>query len=404
VHKRPYRPSPEVRASHDNGAVRVTTPLSDAGDVHRALLVVQRSSSLRGVGRFPRRDSIGRATSSSGQSCPLWHAPSIERLGSIRGLASGARSAKPVRAHSCVVTGGAEVLASATTIGVGFSRGRRLSASRGSTVSGRGKVNRILQVASAVSAVATVLLVAPATGLAKRPVPTASLTFSSNRVDVSTRIRFSYSAKHLPGGASLYLQRDFGTQHVFRNIEKLASRGSTGSAPGLTMGQFRYRIVIARKRLIVGASGTRPVYAYGPVTASQLCHESDLSANDMNWPWGCYPTTIQVGSTVYAAATVDQNENTTPTGPATVTATKTSCRSASITFAAPNSEQFSTIGVQLTQSAADPQSATASYGQVGTLSASITSPDWDLEIWTDTGAYDVYWDAVFNCWSASGHT
>jgi hypothetical protein len=166
------------------------------------------------------------------------------------------------------------------------------------------------------------------------------------------------------------------------------------------MGRYDYRVQVVRHKRVLADSAGQYLYSYGAVFALQLCQ----AENDTDFEDGCDQDTIQVGSTVYTYIGDDENGNESPDGDAEVIAQHSSCRSAFITYALSNDDAdngATTMGAELTQSAADPQSSTSSAHSIGSLVASISSSAWDLEFYS-AGGYDVYWNASFSCWSANG--
>jgi hypothetical protein len=246
-------------------------------------------------------------------------------------------------------------------------------------------------------------IAAPAIAAPAKAHPSATFTFKSARVTANAQPTVVYSSAHLPAGSVLYLQRDFGTKHVFKNVKKLAGHAGSVAAPGVAMGRYTYRVVAVRSKKDVAVSSTRFLYSYGKVTIAQLCRRSrktEFNGAD------CETGTDQVGSAVYNYVARDEDGNDGPNQDAAIQAQDSSCRSASITEAVSNddaqNEGTTSQSVQLTQSAADALSATSVVGSIGTFSGHISSGSWDLEFYTDTGDVDVDFNGSLQCWSASG--
>jgi hypothetical protein len=257
-----------------------------------------------------------------------------------------------------------------------------------------------LAAAAVVGALA--LAAAPAsatTNIAARSHPAAAFSFASDRVNAGAKPKLSYATAHLPHGSKIYLQRDFGTKHVFKSIQRLKKRSATVSTAGVQMGRYQYRIKVVHKKQVLLFSQAHRLFSYGEVTALQLCNSEN---NDAQFNDGCGQGTIQVGSNVYTYAVQDGEGDTGPDENADVVAQHSSCRAAYITFASSNDESDTTsLGAEISQTSADEQGATTPAGTIGTLVASISSSAWDLEFYSDSGDY-VYWNGDFSCWSASG--
>jgi hypothetical protein len=244
---------------------------------------------------------------------------------------------------------------------------------------------------------------APALAAPTKTHPSVTFKFKSARVNANAKPTVEYSSSHVPAGSILYLQRDFGTKHVFKNVKKLVGQSGSVAVPGVAMGRYLYRLVAVRSKKDVAVSSTRSLFSYGKVTIAQLCRRSrktDFRGAD------CGPGTDQVGSSVFNYAAQDQDGNDGPNQDAAVQAQDSSCRAISITEAVSNDdaqEQGTTSqSVQLTQSAADALGATSPVGTIGAFSAHISSGSWDLEFYTDSGGNTVDFNGSLQCWSASG--
>jgi len=238
-------------------------------------------------------------------------------------------------------------------------------------------------------------------GPAMASTPTVSFSFAHRRVTQNTTLHLTVSSAHLPRNTTLYLQRDFGTNHVFKNVEKVPHNAGT-TAPGVAMGAYKYRIVAIHGGSRIATSTVKRLWSYGPVTAGQLCNRS----TDTDFEDSCSSGTVQVGSKVYSYHAYDYEGNTGPGGSASVIATRSSCRSAHITYAVSNDSASgngtTSMGTSITQTSADMQQSSTAVGNVGSTTFKISSRAWDLEFWTDTGSSYVYWNGTFSCFSPSG--
>lgn len=229
--------------------------------------------------------------------------------------------------------------------------------------------------------------------------PKLLLSIPQTRINHGTPVGLTYAASHLRRGSKLYVQRQFGTRRVFKDVVRLRKASGTSSASGLPVGRYAFRLAAYHGRTLTGMSNIVEVYSYGVISAETLCN---TSGNDAEFEDGCDAGTIQVGNTVFPYVSADDHGNTNSEGGADLEVTDSSCRYASISFAVQNGDDANSVGAIVTQSAADPRSSGTASGSVGTLNAAITSPDWDVTFWTDTGDASVYWNGSFDCWSATG--
>lgn len=233
--------------------------------------------------------------------------------------------------------------------------------------------------------------------------PTATFSFVTNRVTHGQSPTINYSLSGVPRGASVHVQRDFGTQHVFKNIATLTGKSGSVSLPGVPMGRYRYRIRITADKKAIGTSAVHKLYSYTTVTVDQMC---GLYDDSVQFRSGCNDGTIQVGSTVYAYAVYAEEGNEAPDQDADLVVQNSSCRSVNITYALSNDQQqngATTVGAELAQSSADPQETNTSTGSIGVLSAPISSPNWDL-VFYSAGGHTVFWNGSFSCWTLTGST
>lgn len=232
---------------------------------------------------------------------------------------------------------------------------------------------------------------------ASNTAPAVRLSIAHTRVEHGTRLSLTVNSARLQRGTALVLQRDFGTRHVFKTIQKLTGTHGTYSTAGVGQGRYRYRVVAVRSTKAVAVSNLRTVYSYAPVSATQLCNAD----NQTEFNEGCNAATVQVGSRVFEYQVYDGNGSTAPQQYAGVAATRSSCRSANLSLAVSNDDTSTTYGVDMLQSSADAQSVTGQHGSIATAAFPISSGSWNLDFWSDNGS-DVYWNGTFDCWSPSG--
>lgn len=232
--------------------------------------------------------------------------------------------------------------------------------------------------------------------------PTVSMKWTSARVDQNTKLELAVTSAHLGKHTTLYLQRQFGTKHVWRNVEKLTVRNGTNTAPGVPIGRYRYRVVAKRGTTTIAASRNANLYSYGSLSLYQLCERSAHTY----FEGSCDTGTIQVGSSVFSYAYEADDGNTGPDQYATVEAQKSSCRSLSLRYAVSNFDQtendVSSMGLELTQASATAKQATSNTGIIASANFEISSSAWDLIDWTNNGYGDVYLNGTASCYTSSG--
>jgi hypothetical protein len=104
----------------------------------------------------------------------------------------------------------------------------------------------------------------PATALASPAArPSATISFAQSKVTAGAQPQFSYSARHLPRGSKVYLQR-LGPRNTWRTVERL--RGTTGSAsaPADRAGLRWYRIRVVHHHARLAVSAPRPLSVVAP--------------------------------------------------------------------------------------------------------------------------------------------
>jgi len=248
----------------------------------------------------------------------------------------------------------------------------------------------------------TVVSAAPVSAAVR---PKASLSAVHSRITSGHTPQFKYAVSGVPRGSKLYLQRQFGTGHVWRSVRTLAKHSGTVTAPAVSMGRWLYRVNVVRNHRAVVHSATRPVFSYGNLTFSQFCNRSQYTEFEAS----CEPGTDQVGSRVFAyEADSSTGDNSGPDGDATVVAQHSSCRSATFEYEISNDvleeyDPIATFGMAMTQTNADQQTSTSVPDTVQTVTFAISSPAWDLEVWTDNGeGAPISWAGTLSCWSSTG--
>ena len=247
-------------------------------------------------------------------------------------------------------------------------------------------------VAAAAAVLGATALAVPAFGSSR---PSVSLNFPNNRVSANQAFGAAYSSAHLPKGAVLDLQRQFGTAHVWKLIKKLPGKMGQVAPTTVGMGRYNYRVIVVLRRKTIAVSATRALYAYGPVALSSIC-----KAPQVTGPFSCQPNTEQVGATVFDSALLT-DANIYPAYTNALTGTKTTCRSMHLLFAQDDHFGSTTTYVQLVQSASDPQSASSPPDTVGVLNAHLDGGSWILDTALATGE-GMFLNGSFDCYTPSG--
>jgi hypothetical protein len=226
-------------------------------------------------------------------------------------------------------------------------------------------------------------------------------------VNQGTRLSFSWASTSMPRTAKLYLQRPFGTSHVYKRVKTLSKHHGATTAPGVTMGRYPYRVVAVRHHKTIAVSNIVRIYSYGTVTLSQLCsNDQDAQFDD------CETGTTQIGSSVFNYAGVDGRGDTGADETSDTSFTHSSCRAGVISYGISNDDadgdsDLQASSVEITQAAADPVSSTAPIKTLGSLTFGLSSSSWDIDFYTTANGDDysrIYWNGAFNCWSPNGES
>ena len=250
--------------------------------------------------------------------------------------------------------------------------------------------------AVAASLLAAALIAGPASASAKE---TVTLTIPSNHVTANKTFQIKYSSAHVPAGAILMLQRQFGSAHVWKRIKKLAGTKGTAYAPTVAMGKYAYRIYVSKPHkpyVIAKTSGGRTVYSYGSVPLSAICNIPSVLQSG-----SCGLATAQVGTTVFAYEIWARGASY-PSYAEALSVPKTTCRSVTLYFAQVDPLAPEAAYVQLVQSASDPQTASTPSNAVGTTTARLDGGPWILDVAVGGGTDAVGLNGTFNCYTTSG--
>jgi hypothetical protein len=99
-----------------------------------------------------------------------------------------------------------------------------------------------------------------ANAAAASPRPSAAFTFKHNKVERDVKPVLTYRTTHLPRPSFAYLQRQYGSTRVWKNVERLKKAAGTVTAPGVQMGKYEYRIWVGKSGRTVVTSGVQRLY------------------------------------------------------------------------------------------------------------------------------------------------
>jgi hypothetical protein len=234
-----------------------------------------------------------------------------------------------------------------------------------------------------------------------------SFSFTGDRVSDTARPHLKWSVTgHLPAGRAIELQRQYGTAHVWKNVEGLHARVGTGYAPRVELGKYKYRIVVSKGRRTLAISADQVLYSYGDIPLANICGDAnngDQGVQVAGSGGSCGTSTVQVGGTVFTYLLFDGNGTEPPNyDQSVIFPPRTSCRAITLQWALDNGAGSSdTASVEIVQASADPQSASTPYGQVGQQTFSLTGSAWDLDNWV-TGPDNEYINGSLSCYTTSG--
>jgi len=253
-------------------------------------------------------------------------------------------------------------------------------------------VRKAVVVAPLVGLLALAFAVMPAASAATaRPRPSASFSFRHDKVSTRTKPVLSYVTSNLPAGVRIYLQRQFGSAHAWKNVEQLKARRGTATAPAVALGEYGYRLHVMAGHRVVVTSRSHKLYSYGTVPLSALCPADGIS---------CPAHTIQVGDTIFTYVLVGNGDY--PDYNPALELNSTSCDSLSLQFAAAYDTNTSDSAyVEVIQSKTDPQYGSTLVGTIGSFRASLDGGPFYLET-AETVDADVVMNGTASCYTPSG--
>lgn len=274
-------------------------------------------------------------------------------------------------------------------------------------------LRRIIGAASA--AVAAVAMIAGAAYAAPSSAPgvkqhaTLLLSFAPNRIEHSSIVHLRYAARGLPAGASLVLQHEVGTAHVWRTVVNLKGLSGKANAPRVPQGRYVYRLLAIYHRKGYAQSQWKTLFVYGPVTLNTIC---TTASGDITNDWSsppCTTGTVQVGNSVYAYAALLNADQYPQWLDAFDSTANTTCRSARFTFAEDSADFGAYVSyLQLAQETLSARAASAPADTIGSLTANLDGRPWHLDAATNPGGgfgyyRTIYMNATFDCWSPTGY-
>lgn len=230
-------------------------------------------------------------------------------------------------------------------------------------------------------------------GVAYARRPAVEVSIVNSRVNVREAVELSYGSMAV-GHATLYLQTQVGTAHVWKTIEPLSGTRGTVTVTGRLMGIYQYRLVAKYHGRTVAASPVQRLYSYGPVSLSTVCRA--LGAP-------CSPGLLTIGDTILE---YEEGPNapgaTYPIFEEGIKAGDTTCRSGAFQFALYRFGQGGRAFMKLIQARSEPQeSSTAAATEIGTLDATFDGGAWNLTVSSTTGS-NVVMRGTLSCYTPTG--
>ena len=243
------------------------------------------------------------------------------------------------------------------------------------------------------------------------PKPTPTLTIPNNHVTANKPFNVRYSSSHVPRGSTLFLQRQFGSAHVWKNVKRLAGTHGATSAPGVQMGEYGYRVAISKPHKASIYSRGRNVFVYGNIPFTTLC-----SARNVQWgnfDNGCQSGSAQVGNYLFQAAATFSAEgsyNASAPNVNLAVAPSTSCRALHLDYGESNYDnQFAGGNMMITQivvqAHSDPVSVTFPGGTLQHTDVALDGGPFqitDESSYTGAGSLSVLVNGSLNCFTSNG--
>jgi hypothetical protein len=231
--------------------------------------------------------------------------------------------------------------------------------------------------------------------------PTLTLSVPNDQVNAGQSYQVAYSTARLPSSARLFLQRQFGTAHVWKSVLSLTARSGVANAPALPMGETGVRLY-ADVDGVRTTSKVDTVYAYGPVSIDAICASPGTQSDTDS---GCSGGNEQIGSNIFVYnVMLESNDDQYPNFNDAITSSKTTCRSGTLQFAEQSSFGSYQTWVEIVQSASDPQVSTTPPDSIGTFTFSLDGGPWYLETSGNNTSFGtaVAATGTFQCYTPSG--
>ena len=255
-------------------------------------------------------------------------------------------------------------------------------------------MRKLAFVASGVGVLALALSATMSAEAATSVRPSAVFAFKHDRVTHGVKPVLTYRTGHLPRRSIIYLQRQYGSAHVWKNVERLKARTGTVTAPGVQIGKYAYRIRVTKSGRKVVISATRALYSYATVAYATLCREY----------WGgssCSAQTVQIGEAIFTYVWESYGGQY-PTYVTPLEFASTSCSSLSVDFATNDPNSSDTAYLKVIQSGSDPQYASTAAGTIGKFSPKLDGGPFYLEASETNGSYGTYLSGHATCYTPTG--
>lgn len=243
------------------------------------------------------------------------------------------------------------------------------------------------------AAVIPVLFLTATASAAVTTAPKISFAFAQSKVTHNAKLHFSYSSSALPSGTRLALQWRVGSRHVWRNVKWLTGRSGSGTARGVPIGSYLYRVALERSGSELAASRDKSLYSYGPVSYLTVCTAAG---------WDCNPGTVQIGTMVFSYAEEAEFPAQYPSySPALTMTEATSCRSLTVEFATNDQQSGDEAYLQIAQTRSNAQYAQTAINTIGKATFSLDGGPFDLNV-SETEGDNTFLNGSANCYTRSG--
>ena len=196
-----------------------------------------------------------------------------------------------------------------------------------------------------------------------------------------------------------------GQRQVFQTFRVLPTSRGSGSLPAYSIGRYLIRVaVLDRHRRLVATSRVQAIKVYGQVSLDTLC--GHLTEDDSLF--GCPKSGAgQASGHVfeYAATVGADSEGTLRTA---LSSPRTTCRTLrlQIAFLFPDDRQTPRVALTLVQASLDPQTVTATQGELGSLTATLDGGPWQLNTQADkayyAGSFTLALSGSASCYTLTG--